>query len=647
MPALVAQLLRFAIIALVQSGIIIGVEAILNPLIEKAKEGIQSTFNLGPDDAMTYVANFILDTLELAGLTVVALKSRLPLKVADKLGFTARGFTRGALPAKVSTGASAPGAIAKAAVSAGPVTLDTISSGIAATKNIGFSKVQSTLVTIAAVVGGTTFTMSTIGNWIDFGNWNSGAYQGTFQKIFAVFGLQPDVQVPKSTTVSDDVWNRVYNTYKELGAYAITDPYKLQSVVFSKQALIDLVDKVGAQLNAETGSAPAKSVLGLTHALVLIAANGGTGGSTGPATSSSTGTTKPATGGTTSSVAKVLTGIVSQGVLQQGLTFTARPDDLIESAQELQDAASNNLAAWLAALPSKIVYEVKIVSTVTTKDGFTQHGATQQIANGTFANGTVKYKTVTNKFAVIIIYAITDKGTRTKLTQITLGPTNSAKLTLTAGQLDSLAAALPSIATTTDLSGVSNVSTPTPAAPATATASNAPSLPSGVYSATKQADGTITIDAETKFGRSSISINPSDTNGTAGVEKSLGLSSSFFPAIIAYLNAAPTTQNTTGLYQLEKSDAPGGTELIYYPPGMSPDPSLRAPGAPAPSPTQPASKPGANATSLAAWYAAQGLPLAPVSERALIYQGFGLGQSSFYTGTAEQNAKLLAALQSH
>jgi hypothetical protein len=34
-----------------------------------------------------------------------------------------------------------------------------------------------------------------------------------------------------------------------------------------------------------------------------------------------------------------------------------------------------------------------------------------------------------------------------------------------------------------------------------------------------------------------------------------------------------------------------------------------------------------------------------VSSRAALYQQLGLGQSAYYTGTAEQNTKLLKALQ--
>lgn len=55
---------------------------------------------------------------------------------------------------------------------------------------------------------------------------------------------------------------------------------------------------------------------------------------------------------------------------------------------------------------------------------------------------------------------------------------------------------------------------------------------------------------------------------------------------------APPADNSGGVYQWETSNAPGGRELIYYPPGMTPNAALRLPGSPesasAPPPASPA-----------------------------------------------------------
>lgn len=645
MPVVIAQVLRFVIIALVQSAAFTAVISLLEPLMDKAKASVKTTFGLSDDDAATYVANFVLDTAELAGLTVASLKTRFPLKVADKFGLTARGFQRGALPAKVSSGTAAPGSTAKAAVAAGPVTVDSLASAVASVKNTGFSSVQKVILTISAVVGGTTYTLSTIGNWIDFGNWNSGAYQGTFQKVFAKFGLEPDKPIPSASTVSSDVWNRVYSTYKELGAYAINDPYKQQSVIFSRQALIDLVDKIGAQLNIENGSAPAKAVIGIANAYVLIAsaeANRSTAVvSSSSSSSSAVGTSTPST--------RVFTGILSQGTLGTGLQFTARPDDLIESIQELQEAAANNLAAAVAALPARLSYEIRIVSSVITKDGFKQTGAVQKVQTGTYADGSPKYKTVTNKFAVLTIYLVREGGSRTKVQQITLGPTNVSKFNPSPQQVGGVVTNIQNTLVTSNTSDITSVVQNVPIAydvpqetqPA---AQDDYSVGKKIRGGPANTAGDIFYEY-TYVGGGRWQVSDTYHGNQPGVFKTTAELESM--GLLDGGNSSGT--NTSGLYQLETSDTPDGTELIYYPPGTTPNADLRAPGAPAPSAVPPSAtvnnSAGANATTLAEWYSARGLTLPSVSTRAYVYQGFGLGQAAYYTGTAEQNTKLLAALK--
>jgi hypothetical protein len=54
---------------------------------------------------------------------------------------------------------------------------------------------------------------------------------------------------------------------------------------------------------------------------------------------------------------------------------------------------------------------------------------------------------------------------------------------------------------------------------------------------------------------------------------------------------------------------------------------------------------GASAVTIYQWYQAQGQSLPSVSARSVIYEGFGLGSRNYYTGTSEQNTKLLSALK--
>lgn len=579
MPIFIAQILRFIVIAVVQSAVFTALLALLDPLVDKAKTAVKNTFGLSDDDAGTYVANFIIDTIELAGLTVASLKTRFPLKVADKLGLTARGWTRGALPARVSTGAKAPAAAAASAKAAGTPSSDVIAQGVAAARGSAVAKVVEVGQVLTGFIGVPVGLGLLLTNTIDFAAWNSSAYQGSFQKVFAVFGLKPDESAVKANTVSDDVWNRVYSTYKALGAYAINDPYKQQSVIFSKQALIDLVNKVGAELNAQTGSAPAKAVLGITHALVLTAAQSpGIVSSSAPSVVSGTsafGTSVPSI--------KVFTGIVSQGVLGQGLVFNARPDDLIESVQDLQDAASNNLAATLTALPASLSYEIKIVSTVVTKEGFTQRGQAQQVISGYSADGKPKYKTVVSKFATLIIYLINEKGTRTKVRTIVLGPTNVLKFNPTTTQISGIESVVKSDLSTGNIGDISSVVTNVPVSePAASTSTE--------LVRNEDANGNITYSRVT-------TTNPKPS---AAAEPNNA-------ALVPTVASSATTS--------------------------------------ASAPTQAIQRPGANAQTLSEWYAANGQSLPSVSNRSTLYQALGLGQASMYTGTAEQNTKLLNALK--
>ena len=73
---------------------------------------------------------------------------------------------------------------------------------------------------------------------------------------------------------------------------------------------------------------------------------------------------------------------------------------------------------------------------------------------------------------------------------------------------------------------------------------------------------------------------------------------------------APPTDNSGGVYQWETSNAPGGRELIYYPPGMTPNAALRLPGAPEPSSAPPAT-PGAPNSS-----ASLPMPNTPIADSA-------------------------------
>ena len=69
---------------------------------------------------------------------------------------------------------------------------------------------------------------------------------------------------------------------------------------------------------------------------------------------------------------------------------------------------------------------------------------------------------------------------------------------------------------------------------------------------------------------------------------------------------------------------------------------------PAPAPTLSARQIAVKAaTTLSAFYAAIGYPLASVEIRATLYENYRLGAKSTYVGSAEQNNRLLAVLKAN
>lgn len=556
MPLAAALLIRTLIQAAVSVGLFSLLEAIISPITDAAKAAVTRAYGVTEEEGEDLLANELIDAFAMIGIVGVTIKTKLPTVVAEKLKFTSKGYTKRPLPPKVPK--SDAGSVAATVSTAAAVKAVTIPEATAA-----ISTARATMRGASKAFDFLTGKLNTvflgflvIGGFIDFGNWETGAYSNFFQKLFATitFGLLvPNEDWRKTKTASPEVFTKVYETYKISGAIGINDPYKKQTVLFSRDNLIDLIDNVGAALLLSTGESGTKDILLATQLSIVFDTNS--------IAAAGVGTTSPvpsplAAAATTTTTPRVFTGIVSQGVVGKGLVFESRPDDMIESVEELKAAAANNLTPYLNTLLGKIVYEVKVVSSIITKEGFKQTGTTQQIRNGEYQNGSPKYKTVTNKFATLVVYAITDKGSRAKLTTIVLGPTNSAKLTVAQNDLRGVETALPGLVTTTDINAITGIET-------------------------------------------AASVTVSTPPATGGTQ-----------------TPAPNTTTAVTSAMPVSTPASSATALGY------------------------------NALTLSEWYSARGFALPSVAERSIIYAELGLGQASFYTGTAEQNTKLLSALKS-
>jgi len=623
MPAIVASLVRVLIQAAVQTGIFIILEKLASPIVDAAKYAVKKTFNMTDEEAEDSIANEIIDAFLMIGIIGVSIKTKMPTKVAEKLGFTSKGYVKRPVSKKLPT--TAKGTAAKKAVDgiSGKVIASTEATAAIETAiktKTGFKAGYDLLI---KTVGVTFMGFMVIGNWIDFGNWNNGAYQKSMQKFLSwiSFGaLVPDEDYRKSLTVSDEIFSKVYNTFKTGGALGIQDPYKAIEVPFTRDNLLDLTDQVGATLLLTDGSASAKKVLAATLPMIIFNT---TSDVDSAITTYGGATTKTIATTTTQATTKVFTGIVSQGVVGAGLVFTSRPDDLIESAEELRAAASNNLALYLNTLLGKIVYEVKVVSSIITKDGFKQTGTTQRIQTGTYSNGTPKYKTVTNKFATIIVYAITDKGSRSKLTTIVLGPVDSAKLTVGTNDLRTLETELPSLVTTNDINEINEIKTETETV------------------VTKKEETTKVAEEETTFKKWVIVSTRSGNFQTGPFNSQKKVDTEIKELVNKWANKGYTFRGAS-----ESETNPRLREFKGFSNSTTVESELVSDTTNSESSTiTTVKKAGADAKTLYEWYQAQGQTLPSVSGRSVIYEGLGLGQRSYYTGTAEQNTKLLNALK--
>lgn len=645
MPVIVAAIIRSAI----QMAITIGVIELANryvlPLVNSAIAKVIELFGVSEEDATTFVGNSFINYAEQIGIGVLLLRTKLPTTVAERLGFTSKGFKVRKLSSVAESKLPKP-AIQNIAIPVATVAeVETIAQTVSKSRGISFSKVNEITSFIMKIVGFPFVIIYTIAQVIDFGNWNAGAYQKSLQKVIAAvtFGmLVPDPKVASSKVLSSDVWDRLYNALKEINIVGFNDPYKLQSVMFSRQNTIDIVDKVAAQMLADGQTASLKQVIA---AVLAFGVTGQTSTTSGGAVTVPPASSAPAI--------KVFTGTVSQSALAAAVQFTPRQDDMIENMYELQVAAKNNEAPFLASLPGRIIREIKIVSSITTKEGFVVRGTTQQIVSGYNTNGTPKYKTVTNKFAVADIYLLSEKGTRTKISRIMYGPVDSGRFKPTIEEVATMEATLRNDLKNSTLAVQNSILNPsatpdavnslggnvTESSPVSAPVIKIDILPrdyfvpyDAFYDHVYYLQGDILIESP---GFQSVVDRKVDTwienQGqwvAEGIKrlKAIGYPVDSYRHKIYHneVNGKIAAIQRTGSFEeffganVTISTAPAGTTL--------PSAALTA-------------------TNLSQYYTAVGESLPSVSIRALMYEAMGLGKANLYTGTAEQNAKLLAYLQ--
>ncbi len=517
--------LRQVVMAIASGAVVTAAQELMDGTFKELVYEIRDTEGVTEQDAKDIVANVLSDLALNSASIMVVLKTGAGVKVAEWLGLTSRKFGKAALTPAATT------AVSKISADGGKTIVKRVLGrlGKILGKGTGIFWLFAALTQIVEPL------------W----------YQpGQIQRVLQAVGIDVDVpgaagtQAPGPFSADSSVtFTDFAKSIEAAGVKGIQNPGAYQSQLYSRENLANLVNYVyGQELLAGRNLKVADLLPKLSQYLV--------------GASSSTALPSPTTSvATTPSIPKVYTGIVSQGVIGKGLSFTPRPDDLIESVEELRQAAANNLAPFLETILGKIIYEVKIVSSIITKDGFKQTGTVQQIKTGVSTTGAPKYKTVVNKFATLNLYVLTDKGVRSKISTIVLGPTNSAKLTIGINDIREVETSLPALVTTSDI------------------------------------------------------------NEIKGIE---------------------TAQSVT----VSTPRVDGGTSVPVLDTG-----SVVTSASPVSTPASVTAVAGNNALTLFDWYRAQGLSLPSVEQRSYQYESLGLGQKTFYTGTAEQNSKLLAALK--
>lgn len=645
MPLIVAIAIRYIIMAAVQLGLWSLIEKYGLPLINKAIQELIEVFGVSEEDAQDIMANKILIAFEQVGIFALTLRTKMPVKVAERLGFTSKGWGKRTIKSTKGKQVDGLSINATSKVKATPEEIKSLGNTVSLNRGIKTLTIITLVSAIMGVVSATSTFMMAISNVIDFGNWQ-GAYQKTFQKIFTALGFPPDSPMPKARTLSAETWQRIYATVEVLNPVGISFPFSGLDKPYSRDNLADMIDEIAANLVKDGQQATYKNVIGI--ALPLIQLKGQPDISkldniTFTKAVASAGA-QPKTTTPTQQV-KVFTGVISQGALGQGLTFQERQDDLIENMDELKQASSNNLAPFLAALPSRVRYEIKVVSSITTKDGFTQKGNAQQIKVGTYQDGKPKYKTVVNKFAVMDLYIFTDRNTKTKITTIVLGPTNAVTFQPGLNDLNSLAQELPKLITTQNVNEVSNITNVINNTENNNNIASSPTYqkPEDELNDTGFRFYKFSVNGETYFEllpwAGNIPFGYTMITKQEYLDQETLLSHSNptrWKGYFEQIRAKNPTAFTTGKSGYVIKDG-----VPYYVGNGSVNDTINS----VTSASNNGNKSGLNALTLSEWYQSQGQALPSVSERSVIYERLGLGPSSFYTGTSEQNTKLLNALK--
>lgn len=456
MPVIVALVIRSIIQMAVTLGLVELASRTLLPMLNSAIAAVSRAFGASDEQAQDIVANEFLQFAEQVGVGVLVLRAKLPTTISERLGFTSKGW--GKRPIKPTLQDSVTMKLKSGE------TINLLTGQLVATDATAILTKAKTVMPGASTalkflegrlnslfLGALVFA-----NFIDFGNWTTGAYSDTFQKIFEKisFGLLvPNEDYRKTKTASPEVFDKVYNTYKIEGAVAINDNFKQQTVVFSRDALIDIVDKIGAGLLHHTGTASTKDVLLASQLMIVFKVPTTT---TAPAVTTQSSQTPPKLQ-TPESSPTLFVGQINQGQLSAVTPFTPQIRERITNADELTDAVTDNVAAFLSALPGMVIVNVKLKDSVSTPDGTQLIGTLGKVQTSVSKTGKPHYRRFRNSFVVAEISILKNTGGKTTIGELVAGPLDESMIDPAPEQLVALGNALSRKMITTDLENIDGI----------------------------------------------------------------------------------------------------------------------------------------------------------------------------------------------
>lgn len=106
------------------------------------------------------------------------------------------------------------------------------------------------------------------------------------------------------------------------------------------------------------------------------------------------------------------------------LVYKARDNLIIESRADLEQSIINNLSVFFDVLGAQLVYDIKLVFSITAQDGTIQKAQAQQVEVKNPATGKKTLKTISNRFAVMDVWLSLGRFSKRKLTRLLLGSVN-------------------------------------------------------------------------------------------------------------------------------------------------------------------------------------------------------------------------------